>query len=87
MTSYEGIKGYYDVYQVDAKVIVKVEKGKLSDIELLKHKHDKGYSGKKIINKVLQKQTLKVDTITGATGSCITILKSIEIALKNKNKD
>lgn len=80
-------KGYYDVYLVNAKVNVKVKNAKILDIELLEHKHGEGYSGENIINKVLKEQTLKVDAISGATGSCITILKSIAIALKNKNKD
>ena len=80
-------EGYYNVYLVDSKVIVKVENGKILEIELLKHKHGKKYSGENIINKVLKEQTLEVDTISGATGSSKTILKSIEIALKNKNKD
>lgn len=76
--------GEYDVFLVNAKVNVKVEGGRIVDIKLIEHKHGKGYSGEAILSKVIEKQTLKVDTISGATGSSKTILKSIEKALKRE---
>jgi uncharacterized protein with FMN-binding domain len=86
-TMTDGIyEGYYDVYLVSAKVIVKVKNGKVIDIDLLEHKHGEGYSAEQIVDTVLAKQTLGVDAISGATGSSKTILKAIEIALKSEKK-
>ena len=74
-------EGFYDVYYLNAKVSVKVEKSRIISIKLLEHKYDR-HSGKPMIKKVIETQSLKVDTLTGATNSCKTVLKAIEIALK-----
>lgn len=75
-------EGYYNAYLVDARVKVNMENGRLLNIELLEHKHGKGYSGEKIIDKIVQKQSLQVDAISGATGSSKAILKAVETAVK-----
>lgn len=74
-------EGFYDVYYLNAKVRVKVENKRIVTIQLLEHKYDR-HSGKPMIEKVIEEQSLHVDTITGATNSCKTVLKAIEIALK-----
>ncbi|WP_186441166.1 FMN-binding protein [Desulfamplus magnetovallimortis] len=73
-------EGFYDVYYLNARVAVKVEDNKIVSIELIEHKYDR-YSGEPMIQQVLDNQSLDVDAISGATNSCKTVLKAIEIAL------
>jgi len=73
-------EGFYDVYLINARVIVKVESNKIVSIKLIEHKHDR-HSGEPMIQKVIDNQSLEIDAISGATNSCKTVLKAIEIAL------
>ena len=73
-------EGFYDVYLINARVIVKVESNKILSIKLIEHKHDR-HSGEPMIQKVIDNQSLEIDAISGATNSCKTVLKAIEIAL------
>lgn len=73
--------GSYDLKFVSAYVNVKVEQGVVKDIKLNKHGHGPGYSGEKIIPRIIEKQSLDVDAIAKATNSCKVIEKAIEIAL------
>lgn len=74
-------EGYYNVYLLSAKVLVKIKKNKIISIKLCEHKYDK-FSGESMIEEVIKNQSLKVDAISGATNSCKTVLKAIENALK-----
>lgn len=65
-----------------SNVKVSVKDGKISNIELLEHRHGPGYGASDIIKRILDKQSLDVDAISGATGSSTVIRKSIEDALK-----
>jgi uncharacterized protein with FMN-binding domain len=73
-------EGFYDVYYINARVIVTVENHKIVSIKLTEHKHDR-YSGEPMVQKVIDAQSLEVDAISGATNSCKTVLKAIENAL------
>ena len=77
-------EGFFDAFVLNAKVSIEIKNHKIINLELVEHKYDK-FSGKPMIQKVLEKQSLEVDMITGATNSCKTVLKAIEIAL-NKEK-
>jgi uncharacterized protein with FMN-binding domain len=74
--------GEYDVNFISAKVEVKVENKKIKSITLIEHKNERGQAAEKIVNDVVQKNSIKVDTVTGATNSSKVILKSIEQALE-----
>ena len=74
--------GEFDVDLVAAKVKVNIKDGKIDDIELINHKTDKGKKAEKIIDTVVEKNSLKVDTVSGATNSSKVILKAIEKALE-----
>ena len=74
--------GEYDVDLVAAKVKVNIKDGKIDNIELINHKTDKGKKAEKIIDTVVEKNSLKVDTVSGATNSSKVILKAIEKALE-----
>ncbi len=73
--------GFYDCYLVKAKVNVTVADHKITDIEIVEHENGKGEPGEQVVPKVVKKQSLKVDTISGATASSKVILKAIELAL------
>jgi uncharacterized protein with FMN-binding domain len=73
--------GAYRLLPVSASVRVKVANGKISSIDLRSHTHGKDHSGEKIIDKILEKQSLQVDAIAGSTGSSKVILKAVEKAL------
>ncbi len=73
--------GFYDCYLVKAQVKVTVCDHKITAINLVAHENGRGKEGEKVIPKVMEKQRLTVDTITGATASSKVILKAIELAL------
>jgi uncharacterized protein with FMN-binding domain len=75
-------EGSQDNGLVSAVVQVETKAGKIDSIELLKHKHGPGHSAKKIVDRVIAAQSLKVDSVSGATGSSKVILKAIESALE-----
>lgn len=77
----------FDAKIVSAEVEVEVESGRITDIRLLKHNHGKGYGAEAILPVVLKAQSLDVDVITGATGSCQVVLKAIELALRQGVND
>ncbi len=66
---------------IGAKVKVTIENGKIKNIALLDHKYGLGKKAEEIINTIKEKQTLEVDTISGATHSSTVIIKAIENAL------
>ena len=75
-------EGKCDMTIVTAKVNVKVEKGKVTGIDILEHIHGNNYGADKIIEKIISSQSLNVDSITGATGSSKVMKKAVENALK-----
>jgi len=74
--SYEG---YCNLRLVDAKVRVTVAQGKAA-VEVLEHRHGKGYGGEAIVDVIVEKQALPVDVITGCTASSKAIMKAVENA-------
>jgi len=75
--------GSCDAIYVAAKVSVTIKNHKIADIILLNHKYERGKPAEVIPANVVKAQSLKVDTISGATNSSKVILKSIENALKS----
>lgn len=78
--------GSYKNFLVIVNLEVAVKNHKITDIKILKQECGKGYEGLDTIDRVKKAQSLKVDTVTGATGSSIAILKSIERALTGLEK-
>ena len=74
--------GSCDAVYVGAKVSITVKDNKIVDIILLNHKNERGKPAEVIPGKVVEAQSLKVDTISGATNSSKVILKAIENALE-----
>lgn len=69
---------------IAASVEVEVKDKKISSINILKHDYGLGKKAERIVEDVIDKQTLNVDTVSGATLSSSTILKAIENALNIK---
>lgn len=76
--------GEYDVDFIYAKVEVSVQNGKITDIVILEHKNQRGKHAEAIINDMINKQDIDVDTISGATNSSVVIKKAVETALKGR---
>lgn len=74
--------GEYDVNFIYAKVEVTVQDGKITNIELLEHKNERGKPAEAILDKMIDAQEINVDAISGATNSSTVIKKAAENALK-----
>ncbi|MBS4539501.1 FMN-binding protein [Clostridium sp. D2Q-11] len=72
---------YYVNETVGAIVEVTIKENNITDIIFIEHKYGKGKKAEVITGSVIEEQSLEVDTISGATGSSIVILKAIEDAL------
>lgn len=71
----------YPNEMVGARVRVNVKNHKIEAIELLEHLNGKGKPAEVLTDTVVEKQTLDVELVSGATGSSKVILKAIEDAL------
>ena len=67
---------------VKAAVSVEVSDGKLKRINILGHQTLFGRPGEKIIDDIVEQQSLEVDAVSSATYSSDTIRKAVENALK-----
>lgn len=75
-------KGFYDLDLVKATVSVTVKNNSIEKIELLKHEHGRGKKAEVLTDLIVQKQSLDLDVISGATASSKAILKATENALQ-----
>ena len=74
--------GEYDVNFIYAKVEVTVEDGEIVSINILEHRHERGKAAETVIEKIIEKQKIDVDAVSGATNSSTVIKKAVENALK-----
>ncbi|NLC17917.1 MAG: FMN-binding protein [Clostridiales bacterium] len=74
-------EGEYDAGYIYAKVSVVVENGRIRDIKILEHDHERGKAAEAIIERIIEQQSTRVDAVTGATNSSLVIMKAIENAL------
>ena len=73
--------GEYDVDFVYAKVEVTVQDKAITKIEILEHKNGRGKSAESIVDKIIEKQNIDVDAVSGATNSSTVLKKAVENAL------
>ncbi len=76
--------GDYSAFPVYVKVRVTVKDHKILSIKILEHQNGQGKPAEVIVSRVLDFQSLNVETISGATASSKVILKAIESALTIK---
>ncbi|MGM0166526.1 hypothetical protein IGI39_001486 [Enterococcus sp. AZ135] len=74
-------EGSAKIAPVSATVNVQVENGKITGIQIKDHMTGLGKAGEKIVGEIINKQSLEVDAISGATQSSMTIIKAVEDAL------
>ncbi|HAE61929.1 MAG TPA: FMN-binding protein [Eubacteriaceae bacterium] len=73
--------GSYDAFPISAEVKVEVLNNKIDKIEIIKHDNGQGGDAESIVKDIIERQSLDVDTVSGATYSSIVILKAVEDAL------
>ena len=73
--------GTYSTFPIKVRVQVHVVNKQMQAIELLEHRNGQGSAASAILDDVVAKQSLTVDTISGATYSSIVMLKAVEDAL------
>jgi uncharacterized protein with FMN-binding domain len=78
--------GSYDAIMIAAKVRVDISDHTIKNVSILEHKNERGKKAEAIVNKIKSAQSLKVDTITGATNSSKVILKAVQNALNSGTK-
>jgi uncharacterized protein with FMN-binding domain len=85
-TKTDGVyRGEYDLESTPVKVTldVIVQNGQITNIQIIKHRRSPiGKKAEKIIGSIIERQSLDVDVISGATASSKSILKAVENALK-----
>lgn len=74
--------GEYAANLVKVKVNVRVNEGRIKEITIDEHENCLGKKAEIITDKILEKQSLQVDIVSGATASSNAIKKAVEIALK-----
>ncbi len=77
--------GSYSAFPVSAEVNVTVKDHRITGIDLIKHDNGQGTPAEVIPQKVVESQSLQVDSVSGATYSSRVILKAIENALLDAN--
>ena len=83
--TYKGKSRYYGMFTCEVEVEVKDRR--ITDIKVFEDRESEYVEAAKGVTKnVIRKQSLKVDTITGATVTSNAILKAIENALTKKGK-
>lgn len=76
--------GEFDAKLVFAKVRTTVKDHRITGIEIIEHRNGRGKAGEQITTEILDKQTLLVDAVSGATVSSKVIAKAVEVGLKNQ---
>jgi len=79
-------EGASSVPPVRVRASVKMEGGRIARIDILEHFNGKGKPAEAIIPRVLERQSLDIDVIAGATWSSKAILKALENALEPSAK-
>ncbi|MDD6039525.1 MAG: FMN-binding protein, partial [bacterium] len=73
--------GEYDVGYIYAKVKVAIKNHAIAQVELIEHNHERGVNAESIVKTIVEKQTITVDSVSGATNSSLVIKKACENAL------
>lgn len=74
--------GKAKAFPVKVTVEVKVAGGKMEDIKITEHFNGRGKPAEAIVPRILERQSLDVDVVAGATWSSVTILMAVADALK-----
>ena len=75
--------GECDVHFIYAKVAVTVRSGRITALNVLEHRNDRGSAAESRVDDIVKKQRIDVDAVAGATNSSMVIEKAVENALSN----
>lgn len=78
-------QGSYSVFPVIVEVEVTIKNHMITNIDIIKHQNGQGLKAESLIESVIDKQSLDIDAVVGATYSSKVILKAIEDALLKAN--
>lgn len=78
-------RGRFNADVIAAEFEVTVQDHTIKDINIIENKTDRGKKAEAVVDEVVKKQTLNVDTVSGATNSSKVILKAVENALNEKS--
>jgi len=78
-------QGNSKVGPVRVTLNVTVRNRAITFIEIVEHFNGRGKKAEEIVPLIIEKQSLEVDVISGATGSSKAILKAVEDALRQQN--
>lgn len=78
--------GECDTGVIYARVEVTVEEGKLLNVNILEHRHERGAAAEVIADQMVQEQRTDVDVVSGATNSSKVIRMAVENALAGNGK-
>ncbi len=76
-------RGSAKVFPVLAQVEVTVAGGRIAGFTILKHRTGRGKAAEALAARVVEKQTIELDSVSGATFSSKAILKAGENALRS----
>ncbi|MBF7095507.1 FMN-binding protein [Alkalibacter mobilis] len=74
-------KGSYKVFPIDVELVITVSDHEIDNVQITKHQNGQGKDAEILVQKVVEAQSLDVDTVSGATYSSLVILKAMENAL------
>lgn len=77
--------GNYSHGPVKVKVQIVVKDNIIEEIKILEHENGLGNKAERIVGDIIDKQTLEVDIVSGASVSSKSILKAIEVAFEGEN--
>lgn len=80
-------RGKSETELVKVEVEVVVSQGKIKDIELIKHECGRGQKAQAILDKIIEKNDIEVDSISGATVSSEIIKDALRKALTEGRKE
>ena len=75
-------EGHSELGPVIVDVKVTVEKGKITEIEIVNHQNGLGQSANVIVDEMVDKNTYYVDAVSGATVSSEVIINAVNDALQ-----
>jgi uncharacterized protein with FMN-binding domain len=75
-------RGAYDAGLTGAEVEARVADGRIEALELLQHDNGRGEPAEVLTDRIVERQSLELDVVSGATISSKIILKASELAIR-----
>lgn len=76
--TYEGI---YEAFPVKVVAQVQIQNHEITKVDLLEHRNGQGKPAEALVDQIVERQSVELDVVSGATYSSMVILKAVELAL------